>query len=926
MTNDAFGRGLRLLGALCLLALAACGREASVSPLEAGRADLARGDARAAVVRFKAALQGGDKSVELRYLLGRALLEAGDPSGAAVELDKAMEAQYDPTLVLPRLARATQMAGQSKKVVAQYADKDLADPEAQAALKTAVAGAWLALGDPRKAEDACAAALKAKPDYAPAVVLQARLRAARGESDAALAQLEPLLAASQPSADAWQLKGELAYYVKRDDKAAEEAFRKALQADRTHVPAHNGLVALRLKASDLPGAKKQVEALRSALPGHPQALLSEAQIALVESDFKKARENLQTLLRSAPNHTGVLQLAAVLEARNGSLVIAESHFSKALQVNPKLSFARHSLAKVLLQLGQAGRALETVQPLLAEDPNDAMALATAGEALLRLGRPADAEALLKKASAINPADPKLSSAVAMAQLARGDEGRAFAQLESVAKSSQDTFADLTLVSERLKRREYPAALAAVEGMVRKAPDSASAWDLRGQVLLASRDAAQARQSFEKAVALDPRYFAAIANLAALDWAERKPEQARDRIKAAVAADPTNHHARIALAETSARTGAGFPAVRDILVEAVKVAPSEPAPRLLLIQHALKAKQLKEALAYAQEAAAALPNDLDVLDALGRTQMESGDTQQAISTFRRITGIDTKSARPHMRLADILKATGNRQGAVASLRRALEIEPKLEVAHFSLVQMLVTEGRPREALEVARDMQRRLPNAPGGYLLEAVAQRKLKATEAAIDAGRRGMKQATPADEVALDLFRTLSGTGRVAEADRVAQDWLKDHPRDAAMQYHWAGSYILRGDWATAERLLRRTLEIKPDHPMALNNLAYTLVASDKPGAVPLAQKASELLPNEPAVMDTLALALAADNQAAKALELQRKVVSMAPGELGLRLNLAKIAIKAGDKTLARGELERLATMGSKFQRQSEVASLLKSL
>jgi hypothetical protein len=42
-------------------------------------------------------------------------------------------------------------------------------------------------------------------------------------------------------------------------------------------------------------------------------------------------------------------------------------------------------------------------------------------------------------------------------------------------------------------------------------------------------------------------------------------------------------------------------------------------------------------------------------------------------------------------------------------------------------------------------------------------------------------------------------------------------------------------------------------------------------------------------------------------------------------LNLAGIALKAGDKTLARTELTRLQALGAKFKQQDEVSRLLKA-
>ena len=112
----------------------------------------------------------------------------------------------------------------------------------------------------------------------------------------------------------------------------------------------------------------------------------------------------------------------------------------------------------------------------------------------------------------------------------------------------------------------------------------------------------------------------------------------------------------------------------------------------------------------------------------------------------------------------------------------------------------------------------------------------------------------------------------------------------------------------------------------ALNNLAWVLTAQGKPGAVAHAQRANDLSPNRPTLMDTLALALTGEKQFPKALEVQRKAIEVAPGDMGLRLGLAKIAIVAGDKALAKTELDKLATMGTKLPFHAEVLRLLKTL
>jgi predicted Zn-dependent protease len=119
---------------------------------------------------------------------------------------------------------------------------------------------------------------------------------------------------------------------------------------------------------------------------------------------------------------------------------------------------------------------------------------------------------------------------------------------------------------------------------------------------------------------------------------------------------------------------------------------------------------------------------------------------------------------------------------------------------------------------------------------------------------------------------------------------------------------------------------LRPDSALALNNIAWLRVKLGKPGAVGVAEKANALAPGNPAIMDTLALALSEDKQIAKALEIQKKALALQPENPALRLNLAKLYIKSGDKLLARAELDQLTKLGDTFAGKSEVADILKSL
>lgn len=917
----------RRLLALCAWALlAACSADSADSLRASGQGFLDKKDAVSAVIQLKAALQKDPRSSATRLLLGRALLEAGDPAGAAVELRKVLDERRDDPQALPLLARALLLGNGAKTLTAQYGDTKLADPQAQAALQTSLATAWSGLGDNNRAQAALDAALAAVPQHVPALVLRARLVAMAGRHDEALALVEAALARDASSADGWLLKGDLLGQVKNDSAGAHDAFTRALAADPAFVPAHLALVTERLKAGDTAGAKAQAAQLRAAAPRHPQTLYVDARLALLDRDLKTARERTQQLLRMAPNHVGVLQLAASIEAQAGWMLLAESYLQKALQIDATLAPARRSLAQIHLRLGQAQKALQVIEPLVQPDSRDAEALALAGEARLQSGDAQAAEALYQRAARLSPSDARVRTALAMMNLTRGDADAAFTQLEVIAADTRDTAADMAILSARLKRGETDAALRALDAMERKQPGSANVAELRGLVYGERREFAAARASLEKALTLEPTRYSATAKLAALDVKQGQPAQARKRLEGAIAADPRNAAARMALAGLMDESGVALAEIRDLLAQGIKAAPGEAGPRLQLLELLIAKRQFKDALTVAQEAFAALPDDPAVLDGLGRAQVLAGDTEQATSTFRRLASADAKATLPLLRLADLYKSTGNREAAIASLRRALELDPDLEAAQARLIDMLVVDQRAPEALALAQAMQQRAPGASSGYLFESAIHQRLKAPEPAMRALRSGLERASSKTELASAIHRLLLVGGKDSEAESFANRWRKDHPGDVGFTAAVANAALVRKQYPRAEALLREVAAARPTDAQTLNNLAWVTNTLGRPGAVGYAQRALDQRPNQPLFMDTLAMALAAEKQVTEALALQKRAVALAPTEKNLRLNLARIALQAGDKALARSELDLLAAEGTKLPFHAEVTRLRQSI
>jgi putative PEP-CTERM system TPR-repeat lipoprotein len=919
---------LRLVAlALCAASalLQGCAEEKPEAFLASAKGFLARQDAAAAVIQLKNALQRQPALAEARFLLGRALIETGDPVSAEIELRKALDLQYAETAVVPLLARSMVLQGKARRVIDDYATVELAEPAAIADLKCVLVTAYAQQGMPQKAREALIAALRASPDFAPALLMQVRAKAQEGALDEALALIERILAKTPHDYQALQLKGDLLRAGKGDAPAALEAQRKALAERKDWLPAHSTILEILLTSNDMAGAKAQLEALQKVLPTNPVTRYYVARLAFMSRDYKTARETVQTLLSAAPDNVNVLLLAGAIELEAGALPQAEAHAAKALQLAPDGTQARGLMAQIHLRSGQPTKAREILEPALRKPNVKAETLALAAQSALLTGDTRNAQALFDRAAKLNPADPRSRMGLALVQLSKGDAERGFDQLNEIAASDTGTVADMAIINARLRQKDYAGALKAIDALEKKQPEKPFAAHLRAQTQLAQNDFAAARQSFNRALVVDPRYFPATAGLVALDVRENKPEEARKRLDQVLARDPKNVYALLGVAELRAQAGASKEELATLLADAIKLNPSVAGPRQLLVNLLLREGDSKGAVAAAQDGVAALPDSAALWEGLGGAHLSSGSFDQALVAFKKAAALQPNSPEPHLKLADVYLAMRNNGAARESIQRALQISPKSLVAQRSLLALELAEGRADRATAIARQMQKDFPEDYLGYLLAGDIDNSRKNWDAAAASYRAGLKKAAYT-ELATKLHAVLSLGGKRGEADAFAAGWLKEHPLDAVFRTYLAEQALRREDFAAAEPHYLEIVKLNPKDALSFNNLAWVTHRLSKPGAAAYAERANALRPGQPPFMDTWGSILADAGDVKRALELQKKAVSLAPEDPALRLNLAKLYVKAGDKALAKSELDRLAQLGDKFAGRAEVARLLKTL
>jgi cellulose synthase operon protein C len=909
--------------ALAAALIGGCSSGTPETMLASGKEYLSKKDNKAAVIQFKNALQQNADLPEARFLLGKALLETGDAAGAEKEFRKALALKYPADQVIPPLATSLVLIGDYKKALDEFSSAEISAPEAKAQLHTALGQAHLARGDRKAAEAAFATAVAAQPGYAPAALGQARLVAMSRDLSRALVILDTALAKSPNVAEAWQLKGDI-LSGQNDQQGAGEAYRKALAAKPDFLQAHAALINLFGQQKKLDEAAKQLESMKRVAPKHPQTLYLQALLAYREAKFAAARGPIQEQLRVAPDNLPGLLLAGAIEYELKSYATAENYLRKVLQQVPGQLLGRRLLAATYLRTGEVTKALDTLKPVLDKIENDPATLALAAEAYILSGDQAQAAQYFEKAAALESSEAKKQTAAGVSLLAKGHVEKGFRQLEQAAALDSGVQVDMALIAGHLQRREYDKALAAATSYEKKQPGAPAAL-LKGRVLFAANDIAGARRSFERALEIDPVYFPAVRSMAQLDVADKKPELARKRFETVLAKDPKHLQALLSLAELRVRNGGPSAGVAELLTKAVTAHPSEALPRLALVGYYIGAKDPKKAVATAQDALTAFPDQLDVLDAAGRAYTAAGDTNQALALYKKLAAKQSASPHPHMRMAEIHVSAGDTEAAKESLRAALNVAPQYVEAQRRLVALLLGSGQVREAITIAQEVQKQRPKEAVGYILEGdiyVVGKKWPEAQAAY---RRGLKQSD-STQLAVSLYGSLLTVGHASEADQFAAAWFKDHPKDDTFRVHVANAAAARKDYASAVQQYRRLLDAHPNNATILNSLALASAQLKDPKAIEFAEQANKLAPDQPSIMNTLGTLLLDKGETARGVDLLRKASALAPQSADIRLSLAKALVQSGDKAAARRELDELTKLGDKFAQQSEVLKLRQGL
>lgn len=785
--------------------------------VERARVHLDEGSYRAAVIELKNVLRNDPENIEARALLGEVLVGQGDAAGATKELTVAREKGASADLYMVPLAEAMLREAKFSEVVALNPEQ-ISDPGLRARLLALIGRAEYSRGNSGTARRRFEQALELDPEQSDALVGMARIARERGDLEGAGEVLQQLVESGTADHAALGSLGQLQFDQRDYDKAVA-SFRLAFDAAdspgllQERMGYLQGIIESQLALGDKAAARGTAQELLRVSNEHPLALLQAARVDMLSSDYDAVMDKAQRLIALAPDlEPARLMMAGAAMAKN-NYALAGTHLQVVVNNNPANEQARKLLAQVRMSQGSPDEALEVLQPLLRGGSGDAQLLAMVGTASIRQGDEQAGLEFLERGVEMAADDPAILTQAAANFLAAGEVNRAIELLESLPESEQVQQSDMLLILAMLRKEEFDAARSKAQALVDSRPGDPAAYEAKGAFHMAVKELEQARESFSRALQIDPQRVAAVVNLARIDIEQGNLDAAESRFRDALKVQPGNPTMLIALAQLAERRGQPEEGVK-LLEESRAANPEAPAAPLILANYYLRTGKLELAADRAAQAVRNAPGNGRAHMIEGVILFESGRYNEAQQKLARAIEVTPNLALAYLHLGRTYERLDDDDGALAAYQQALDRDASLYPAQAAIAAVAARRGDYGTALEAVDKLIEGYPERAEPQALRGDIQVARGDLDAALAAYEKAA-ELQPSGLLVSKMARVTERLGRPG-ALQMLQDWVADHPDDNATRTNLGRAYLAGGRFEDGVQQLSQVMQQAPAKEVAL--------------------------------------------------------------------------------------------------------------
>jgi cellulose synthase operon protein C len=632
-------------------------------------------------------------------------------------------------------------------------------------------------------------------------------------------------------------------------------FEQALQIDPLSMEA---LIERAATYTDLrrePEAMQDIGKLMKMAPEHPVALYLQAVMATRKQRYQDAGALMSRTKGALDSFPPALMLQGLISYETGNMEQATGFMAKVLEAAPNSVIARRLMGAALLRRGNPDEAIKMLKPLFDTGQADSRLLALMGSAYARKNDFQTAEKYLLEAVEAEPKSSTLRTQLAMARLALGQNVEASKDLKTVLAvdpKSLQAMVMSTLID--LRSRNFKGGLANAQKLVATYPNLPVGYNMLAAANLGMGDLKSAEKNFLASLAKKADYHEARRNLAQLYIVSKPPrfEDARRELNKVLATDRNNVKTMLLLGDIARMQGKTDEYVQW-LQKAVAVDPKLMPTRLALVNAFMrtgdKSRAMNEIAAMNRE----FPDNVAVIETLGKAQASTGNFRDAITTFQQLANKAPNNIAARQLLGRAQWSNKQRDEARKTFQRALGItnSPGRGFLLLDLMNLEAEAGNFEAALGYAGEMRKAFP---GQNLADKTMgdlymgnQQWAKAATSYEAAAKVGFDKV-----VALNLARAYSRLKQTDKAVSTLRRWQAGKPFDKGVGLAVGQLYIDSGNYPAAVREYEGITKNGQIDPSLLNNLAWAYDKTNDPRALATAQRAYKLAPDRPEIADTL--------------------------------------------------------------------------
>ena len=637
--------------------------------------------------------------------------------------------------------------------------------------------------------------------------------------------------------------------------------------------------AMLLMANQFAEAKTRAENVLRKSRRNPAALMLLGNALAGLNDVSGAFERLGEAIEADPASGPAYSNLGALQLARGDQRRAEASFKKAINADPKSGAARVALANFYRSQHRDKEAEEELREAAHLEPKNVQVNSNLVELYIRTGRARQAEAPLKAiVDVMQNADAQFALAEYYLRIERPAD--AVAILKKLA-ASRDTYA---LATARLAAVDYQQgrtadAHAAVDEVLRREPNQRAALLLKGQLLLKERKLDAALVFLKSAAAADPaRATEPNLVIASVYIAKGQLEDAQDLYREVLTRDPRSLQAQIGLAQLHAAKGE-YRAAAELARAALASNPNHAAARLTLARTLIATGDSAGAEKEIRLMQDKLPMSAAVEVQLGSLLLARNDKSAAKAAFVRALTLGADSPEAIAGLIGVDLTGGNRAAAIKRLETRLQEAPNdknlwflASHLYFSLKDFGQAEQALRKTIELDPSNMSAFAMLGGIY----GAQGKLD------DARHQFEKWAAkqPRSVVARTMVAILlEKQDRQAEARKTYEKILEIDPHAAIAANNLAFRYAeTAGNLDVALQLAQTAQSQLPDEPEFNDTLGWVYLKQDNTEkAVQFLQHAIDRNPKNPQFHYHLGLAYAKLGEDSRAIASLKQALALNP-------------------------------------------------